>query len=486
MKNERQRILDLVDQGILTSEEALILLENLVNQDETTNQTSNQTTNESEQTQEKAQQDAEMAAKNKAITQQLNGVNQALQTKQQALQQTKEQLTVLETLAELEPLSVEKNEQRQNLKQTLNQLTTEIEALKTQSQTLTEELNDLEKKRRYQWHQKLGLNEEWQESASETFEQLGQKIGDASSQLGSFVKSTVKTVTDNLDWKEINFKIPGLVTANFENTFEYTQIQPELLDIKVANGQVKLQTHDQDTFKVVAAIKLFGKMSEATDLAAFEARSHIEVNDDHFIFQVPNKRIQANLTIYVPEKTYQQAKIKLLNGDIMLSDLTIKDAYLKTTNGEITVDQIQTNLLDVENVNGSITVLKGQQKNVYTNTVNGPITLTTQLQALEVSSINGEVKATIANKDIQKIKTKIVNGTTKLAISPELTFDLNVSTRFGNIKNRLQNTEVISKDEQHKGDKKLTLKRQTIENIQNAAIDLNSTTGTILIKDIQE
>ena len=37
--NERQRILDLVNQGVLTSSEALILLENLAKNDQNTNAT---------------------------------------------------------------------------------------------------------------------------------------------------------------------------------------------------------------------------------------------------------------------------------------------------------------------------------------------------------------------------------------------------------------------------------------------------------------
>ncbi|MFK5283659.1 PspC domain-containing protein, partial [Lacticaseibacillus paracasei] len=77
---------------------------------------------------------------------------------------------------------------------------------------------------------------------------------------------------------------------------------------------VKFKTWDQPGIQVAAAIKLYGKMDAASPLDAFKDRSRIDVTDDHFSFQVPNKRVQADLVISLPKRSYDHVAVRLLNG----------------------------------------------------------------------------------------------------------------------------------------------------------------------------
>lgn len=143
--NERQRILDLVNQGVLTSSEALILLENLAKNDQNTTKMSAEPEvpdvddNEQESAPETDQR-AIVEERARELTIALSGVNRQLQDLKQKIQADQEQVTVLDTMEDLDSLTSEKAAERQALKTAVLQNQAQIDDLEEQRQTLTEEL----------------------------------------------------------------------------------------------------------------------------------------------------------------------------------------------------------------------------------------------------------------------------------------------------------------------------------------------------------
>ncbi|QFP79951.1 daptomycin-sensing surface protein LiaX [Latilactobacillus graminis] len=480
--NERQRILDLVNQGILTSEEALVLLENLAKDDQDVKPVATEAT--TDQTEQQTADKSAMEEKAHALTVNLSGVNRQLQTLKQQMRADQEQVTVLDTMEDLDSLTSEKATERQTLKASLLQKQATVDELENKRQTLTEALNQIEKERRQltknQWSEKLGLSDDWKENASETFDELSDKLGEASSHFSKFVKNTAKTVMDNVDWKEVNFKVPGLATEKFTHDFIYADVTPNMLNVKVANGSVHFQIWDQPDIKVAAQVKLYGKMTEETPLAAFEARSTIDVTAADLVFQVPNKRIQADLTFYLPANNYSQTNVKLLNGDVELEGFTGHDIYLKTTNGELTLRSTNATMVEAENVNGGITFDQGRYADLLATTVNGNLVIQAQALNSSVSTVNGDIKHTLMSTDLHHLKAKSVNGTIKAALAQDLAMTVDARTRFGMIKNRLADTQTIEQ-RQSTGNQMLQLSRN--DNEQAARLTLSTTTGNILLKD---
>ena len=108
---------------------------------------------------------------------------------------------------------------------------------------------------------------------------------------------------------------------------------------------------------------------------AFAERSQIEVNDEHISFQIPNKRVRADLVFYLPKRMYDHTAIKLLNGNIVVEDLDVKDIYMKSTNGNILVEQMVATMLEIGGVNGNIDVRNGDILDSIIETVNGQLLL---------------------------------------------------------------------------------------------------------------
>lgn len=50
--------------------------------------------------------------------------------------------------------------------------------------------------------------------------------------------------------------------------------------------------------------------------------------------------MKADLTFYLPKRTYDHVSVKLLNGNVLVEELTAKDVYTKSTNGTITFKKL--------------------------------------------------------------------------------------------------------------------------------------------------
>ncbi|MDT2603604.1 daptomycin-sensing surface protein LiaX [Enterococcus dongliensis] len=510
--NERQRILELVKKGILSTEEGLDLLESMAkakdeaqikqaadkvdsyHRDQATNLVDEweTETDEDSRSEEQDLEDLEayfddLATEANQISVHIDEINQKKKELHAVLHEKEEILMELDTKEELDTLSEEDEAIRESVEAEITGLKEQLADLDDQAHEQEEELknvqsnqNDTRKERN---RARFDIPDDLKDQASETFSQVGEKLGEAGIQLGRLMKKTLKTVSDtveeNVDWKDFNVKVPGLVTSKFEHQFLYTDVEPTLLDIKLANGKVILKTWDDAAIKVDAKIKLYGKMNEATPLQSLLERSQIEVNDEHISFQIPNKRVQAELVFYLPKRTYDHVAVKLLNGDLNVEKMDAKDVYAKSTNGNISFKQINATMLEIQGVNGNIEIREGEILDSIIETVNGSIATKAAIQNYGISLVNGDVKITAGHDNLQKIKASSVNGNVKVSLNKTIGLEGLAKTNLGSINDRLSDYEVI-REKKEKTNRLLQFRRVSDK---MAKIDVSTTTGSIFLKD---
>jgi len=476
--NERERILDLVKQGVISSEEALLLLENLAKQNETKTSADSQPDVQPENDDDLDDAEQALSELNTQIAT-VSGNLAALDTQLAGLRKqvaaNEEQIIVLDTMEDLDTLTQEKYQERGQLKQENLQLNQQITELNQQRPDLQSQLAELEQQKRQLTKRRLSdvLPDDWQDQARDTLNDFGSTMRDASSQIAHLVKDTVGNVMDNVDWKDITIKVPGLATEKFSQSFDYPDSQATILDLKVANGDVVFKPWDQDGFKIDADIKLYGKFNEATPLDAFNERARIEVNDDHLIFQVPNKRVSADLTVYFPARDYDHVTVRLLNGSVIFNQIHGKDFYVKSTNGDIQFNDAQVVMIEAQGVNGSLKVDGGSVHDVFLETVNGDIKVTATPQTAQLTTVNGTIRGTYAEA-FHTLNASSVNGNVKLAFPVAAALNGQVKTRFGAVKSRLDQVSA------NKGTKALDLHR---DGEGSGEVTVSTTSGTILLKD---
>lgn len=528
---ERERVLELVKKGILTSEEALILLENMATEkdekqiEKAAEKVDTQnigTTNKEDQvadlmdtlekgesegptvdsfeenTQDSAEKDREnlerildeLATKADRASAELDEVNAEIAGIKEEIKEVAEEIGTLDTKEELDALTEDEQVQRKDLHVLLAQLEEKLATQSTEKTALEEELKNIRKEQwKGQWNdtkEKVSsqFSEEWKDQATDTFNQVGGKVAEVGSQVGEFLKKTFNsfsdTMNDNVEWKDIKMKIPGVATTKFEHEFNYPNPQASLIDVKVANGTVVFKTWDQEDVKVEAKIKLYGKMAGDSPMEAFLERSDIDVDDETISFQVPNKRVKADLTFYLPKRTYDHVSVKLLNGNVLVEELTAKDVYTKSTNGTITFKKIDATMLEIEGVNGEIKVLEGTILDNIIETVNGDVSISAAPESLSVSLINGDIRITAKEKTLRRVEASSANGNIKLALPNDLGVEGQVKTNLGSINSRLTDIEVV-REKKDRGNQQLHFRRVLEESM--AQINASTTTGSIFLKD---
>lgn len=528
---ERERVLELVKKGILTSEEALILLENMATEkdekqiEKAAEKVDTQnigTTNKEDQvadlmdalekgesegptvdsfeenTQDSAEKDREnlerildeLATKANRASAELDEVNAEIAGIKEEIKEVAEEIGTLDTKEELDALTEDEQVQRKDLHVLLAQLEEKLATQSTEKTALEEELKNIRKEQwKGQWNdtkEKVSsqFSEEWKDQATDTFNQVGGKVAEVGGQVGEFLKKTFNsfsdTMNDNVEWKDIKMKVPGVATTKFEHEFNYPNPQASLIDVKVANGTVVFKTWDQEDVKVEAKIKLYGKMAGDSPMEAFLERSDIDVDDETISFQVPNKRVKADLTFYLPKRTYDHVSVKLLNGNVLVEELTAKDVYTKSTNGTITFKKIDATMLEIEGVNGEIKVLEGTILDNIIETVNGDVSISAAPESLSVSLINGDIRITAKEKTLRRVEASSANGNIKLALPNYLGVEGQVKTNLGSINSRLTDIEVV-REKKDRGNQQLHFRRVLEESM--AQINASTTTGSIFLKD---
>ena len=517
---ERERILDLVKKGILSTEEGLDLLESVAtekDEKQIKKEADKVTASHKEKDQasqlidklengeeeisepvdpkERERQDQEnlekildeLATEANKTSARLDEVNAQFADNKAARNEKQEALMQLNTKEELGELTEEELAQRQTLEVEIKELEASGDTLLEEQLKLEAELKDI---RKNQWSEKketftdkFELPDDWKDQATDTLNQVGEKMSEAGSQLGKFLKKTFQTVSetvnDNMEWKDVSLRVPGIATTKFEHEFYYEAPAASILDIKAANGNVTLKTWDSNDVKVEAKIKLYGKMG-AEPFEAFSERSQIEVNEDHISFQIPNKRVRADLVFYLPKRVYDHAAIKLLNGNIMIETLEAKDIYTKSTNGNIIVDQLTATMLEVEGVNGNIDIRNGNILDSIIETVNGTVTFGATAENLSVSLVNGDVRLTIKEDNLKKVEASSVNGNVKVALPDGIGLEGHAKTSLGSINSRLSNYEVV-REKKERTNQMLQFRRVSDDEI--AQVQLSTTTGSIYLKD---
>lgn len=528
--NERERILDLVKKGVLSTEEALDLLESIAKRKddqqikkaadavdnshkedkeiETTEAKAKSLIDHLEAGTEEAGEDPEDAVKKQEAADQenlekildelatkanrtsaeLDEINAEIAGVKTELKENQEALMQLNTKEELDALSEDELQDRAALETEIRELDEKLSELAEEKAQLEAELKDI---RKNQWDekkdsisQKFDIPEDWREKATETFNQVGGQVTEAGLQIGKLLKQTFKSVSeavsDNVEWKDISLKVPGVATTKFEHVFLYPDTNASLLDIKLANGKVTLKTWAENDVKVEAKIKLYGKMDAETPLAAFMERSQIEVDDDRILFQVPNKRVGADLTFYLPQRVYDHVAINLLNGNVVVEELDVKDVYAKSTNGTIEFQTINATMIEVHGVNGAVEIGKGDIIDALIETVNGTIIGTANVQNYGVSLVNGDVKLTVTNDNLRKIKASSVNGDVKVALPAALSVEGLAKTSLGSVNSRMTEYDVV-REKKERTNQMLQFRRIHAE--EAATVDLSTTTGSIFLKD---
>lgn len=413
----------------------------------------------------------------------------ALQTKIETLRVKKEEFRELNLEAELGIISSENEALYNQMKIELKELEEEIELLKHERKAIDEDLF-ASPERPYVSDGFFEVPDDFEEQKYRPMDRTEVEPNDWASRIGRVVNRAARTVTDTVnnsdfDLKKINQKFYGTAKTHFSHQFTFEDIDAQTIDIKLAKGKVILKTWEDETIndvKVEATVSLLGQMEEPDPIDAFLERSRIDVNNYQILFHVPNKRVDAKLTFYLPKRQYNNLALRLLNGDLMIEELSAKNSSIKTTNGTILIKELDASMLEFEGVNNEIEIREGQILDASIETVTGTIIARADIVRSEYSLINGDIKVTARNNNLKKLEAQSVNGDVKVSLPQTIGIEGSAKTGIGTINYRFANCETVQ--ERSGNTQKVLHFQRAAENA--AQIEVSSKAGSIYLKDFDK
>lgn len=533
--NEKERIIDLVKQNVISMEEALDLLEVASNNDtlsesaNTTDEEATQTTQATDDTEKETEasinqtfeevfnqgkdfakymgdyfkqnaekkadfeewsefeetEDTENIKNNQARLAEINTEIQALNDKiakeNEKLVISKQRIREIEIFEELDDLTPEMIEQKANTIEKRDHIQAELDILQSKFTELQSEKEALG------WSKESNKQDfkEFFNNRSEKFAEAATHFGKEASRegkkWGSFFTEQSKSFLENFNLKDVSvsFQVPWIKTSSQDYEFTYPVEGVNRFEIELYNGSVEVVSHDGDDIVVDAEVRFHGSHEE-TSKEHFEEVNTIGIFDNRFVLKVTSPKFSVDGTIKVPQGDVDRFQIQLLNGEIDLDGLTSKEIVVKNKNGDVTLNKVTANEVSLDLLNGDIDIQNSPIDTLVMSDLNGDVRVNGYIRNLSADTLNSDFYLTKKDTNDANVKIKTVSGDVKLSLPSQMNLTIDSKTTHGEVKNRLSNLESI---DEHPTKQKAHYHRIVSGDTDNAMVNITTTSGDIFLKD---
>ena len=430
MTNHKERILNLVKEGILTNEEAIILLENRAKQAESNPTTQKQVEEEKDILDDfYANWENDQAVNQDDITGRTQKV--AIQKDLEASLATK--LTERQNLVNQEGKSEVTHIEIDRLTEEINQLTEQIHQLKEDIIQIDAE-NPRPSKETAQAESKVDESQPIEEETEENPYDYKNIVGDFFTKTRSVLDQVQDKVSKTVKFEKGSgsIPIPKLITHDFEATYEYTE-PLSMVDIQIAAGQIELTSWDQPTTKLTVVGKLYGDFDEADAQTTFEKRANLEFVDGALNLNMISRFIKTDIVVQVPKDRLDFIKARTISGPVTVEDMDTNDIYIQTVDGAINIENFTASMIEVDTKNGQLTLNDVEALDLVVKSLNGSQRLKGHVENVLMETLNGDIVITMDAKPLVRAQVETKNGDIKLNMPAGTAVDGLAHTNQGEI-----------------------------------------------------
>lgn len=431
MSNHKERILNLVKEGILTNEEAIILLENRAKQE------NNNPTTQSQVEEEKDILDefyADWENDQTANQDEITGRTQKVSIQKDLEASLASKLTERQNLVNQEEKSEVTRIEIDRLTEEINQLTEQIHQLKEDIIQI-----DAENPRPSRATESTEANSEESESnAEETSSSEKYDYKNIVDDFFTKTRSVFDQVQDKVS-KTVKFEkgsgsipVPKLITHEFEASYEYTE-PLSMVDIQIAAGQIELTSWDQPTTKLTVVGKLYGDFEEEDAQAAFEKRANLEFVDGALSLNMISRFIKTDIIVQVPKERLDFIKARTISGPVNIEHMDTNDIYIQTVDGAINIDDFTASMIEVDTKNGQLVLNDVEALDLVVKSLNGSQRLKGHVENILMETLNGDIVLTMNAKPLVRAQVETKNGDIKLNMPAGTAVDGLAHTKQGEI-----------------------------------------------------
>ena len=490
--NEKERILDLVKKGVISSQEAISLLEELGKNQGEASKVSEQEKKDAStyQKEDEKRFDTVLDSLASVVTNFSSEWDEEFETLNQVTQQVKqkeERIEELHSAKVLDKLTVEQEMELQRLSEELEVLRSQQRSLEEEKKAAQDEMKRLKKE---EFDEKLKKAKQkieetdWQQTTSDSLSQLGGIIGRFAGQFAKAAAETARNVSATIkDHPSFSTMSPFFYQTSHSYAFEEEFGEIGIIEIKVANGDIKMKTAPQSTVTIEGEFRLNEEFETQEEIEQYiNERLNVSLENDTFKFFIPSKKVYADVTFVFPEKEYDYVSVKGLNSGIRMKDFTGKDFYAESQNGEISVKNVSGTMLELTSKNGTIKQLDGKFKDTILDGTNGNIIFDAEAESATLKTVNGSIKVKKVVPNAKQVMAKTVNGSVQLDVPESLELEATLSTSLGKLHYDDAQYEVI-KHEKTVTSHSVVLRRQ--KETVPVRITGKTTTGSVTLNPVQ-
>jgi len=242
-----------------------------------------------------------------------------------------------------------------------------------------------------------------------------------------FVSDVRDKVDENFEWTGGQLRLKTQKKSDHKRFIEDTRV----VNIESIAGDVKIAKTQEAFVSLDLDYEAFG----VDDIDKFISENML-ITQESGILNIVNKskKLSAEMKLNLPEKMYDSISVKLITGNLDLSNIDVD--YMKTSqisgslntdflraktaeflnkHGMMKFNQVDVEDMTVENFNGEISISSIKSKSAKISNKNGLIKLLGgKIKELRAENISGDINIDLGYKDVS---AKAVNGTIRLSAS---------------------------------------------------------------------
>lgn len=422
--NQQERILALVKQGVISTEEALILLEN----------------------HQKYTQEQDSAF-----------IEEATQMKANIAKEN-EKIESLESLELIAPLT---EEQIQDL--------TQAKARKKDYETTLEQI------------EVTGKVTMPQEDSKERMKEVGRKVEsfvqNTSKKMMKLVKHTTTQYQSRI--KEKN----SIQPKKFEAIYYYAANNLKQIAVTLGAGHVTISQSPESQVRIEVNATVYMDNEEWQDPEAFFLEEALmDIRNNVLEIQLPIRTVKADLMIYLPEKVYDDIVIKMQSGVVQLENLDTDQLFVKMNHGNTRLTRVTAKELSLMVTNGNIKAWQVTSPKLVVNVSNGILDMESNSDDIQLKMANGPISYQALNNDLNILMASTNNGDIHLSIPQALEMQVDALAKVGDVQYKGAMVELQENEETRTG---RHMRFLTTTGERPARIELRTKTGAINIKRIE-
>ncbi|SEQ24297.1 DUF4097 family beta strand repeat-containing protein [Piscibacillus halophilus] len=304
------------------------------------------------------------------------------------------------------------------------------------------------------------------------------------------IKKDLKSFTDGI----INFiddTIQRVKEGPFEFTFNHVNVKRQYdysadginqFNFDLTNSSVEFIISTSNEVKVEMNGKVYKEDDQSRAEETFDDTFSIGVTNDTLHIDQKQKNVSAEIIIYLPEKKYEQAYIKTINGGVKSRQLNINIARITSINGSIRLDQYEGDSVYVETKHGSIRLDNAELSQAKLETTTGSVYYDGHIEHLDIDVTTGSLRTYLRNLDIKRVDLNTTTGSTQLYLPKNIKVKGHANTSVGSIDVNLPDVVVEKMDERMV--KKTVQFYNATEDDPYLDVDIETKTGSIKVNTV--